>query len=171
MRHPYLSILAFLASFLSALAARSQTGCAAFVDTIEYYDKLAAMEEAADVGDTSVYRAQLRELRIANDLRRIDLNLTLMARHNCVLPKEPFAPADYALDASTCELAKTLRREVALACDLNRWRRSATAPLVSIVPEQTPSHSHHRYGTEPVASTCRHNLPSPCACRGMAGVH
>jgi len=48
---------------------------------------------AASEAEDGAARTQLHELRIANYLHLIDLNLTVMSHHKCALPKEPFTLA------------------------------------------------------------------------------
>jgi hypothetical protein len=45
---------------------------------------------AASEAEDGATRTQLHELRIANYLHLIDLNLTVMSQHKCALPREPF---------------------------------------------------------------------------------
>jgi hypothetical protein len=97
--------------------------------------KLAALEDAGGVGDDSVYRAQLREMKVANYLHLIELDLTLIVQHKCALPKEPFTAGDYLMDAHECAYATALGHDKTVVCDFAKWRRH---PTTLLVPDQKP---------------------------------
>jgi hypothetical protein len=126
-------------ALVTSVKAQAQTDCAAFSNAIELCSKLAALESASDVGDNSVYRAQLHELKVANYLHLIELNLTLMVQHKCALPREPFTPGDYLMNAHECAFAAAMGHDRSVVCDFGKWTRSP-APITTSPPKPPPAY-------------------------------
>jgi|ERR1051325_5355878 hypothetical protein len=97
--------------------------CKSFTENIEHALKLIALDDVGGMGDNSVPRATLVELKTANNLARIQINLQLMQASGCPLPKEPIAPSDYLSDALDCSMAELKGVTNPPACDLSKWVR------------------------------------------------
>lgn len=116
-----------------AAASAPAPNCAAFEAVIDGALKSQAITFANDIGDNSAPRATLSELRIANQWRKIEINLRLMEAAGCPLPTTPITGMEYLTPALTCENARlTAIRGGSTAepseCNLDSWRKFGAAP-------------------------------------------
>jgi len=130
----------FLATALCALPMCA-ADCKSFSDTIEHSLKLIAMADTRGIGDNSAPRATLDELRINNNLARIQINLELMKASGCALPKDPIRQSDYMSNALDCSLAELKGNSKAPECDLTKWVRQPKVNTTSPQPSSQPSAS------------------------------
>jgi hypothetical protein len=120
-----------LIGVIAAVPAQPQVGCGEFQKAIDHSNKLIALTDAEGIGDNSAARAQLQEAQIANYLRRIELNLTLMIQNKCAVPKEPFTTSDYLENALKCSTEQINGNYKSPECDLDKWSKHPEAKPVA----------------------------------------
>lgn len=121
--------------------------CTLLSDSIELSLKLIASENAQAIGDNSVPRATLSELKINSHLLLINMHMQLMRDNGCPKRKEPVRTGTYLLPALQCQnqmLAMRLGREVPkeegsslpVGCDMSKWQPNSEAQPTE--PAATP---------------------------------
>lgn len=88
-------IVSLLISFAAPAPppASAPAVCASLMADWERYERSMGKRYVEGIGDDSAPRAQLREMRTANDLKRAEITLSLMRDNRCPLPKQ--APHDF----------------------------------------------------------------------------
>ena len=108
---------------ISASSAHAATDCKALMGAYDQASKLISLEDAQGIGDDSVYRAMLHELKIGNYYKVRELNLTLMQANKCPLPSDPVYPSEYMIDALSCATEQVKGNANSPKCDFNSWKR------------------------------------------------
>lgn len=122
------TFLVAAAMVMTCSGAMAQNGCAAFSGAIESALKQAAADLIEGVADNSAPRASLRELRVANSLATIRINVDLMAQNKCPPRQTPVDTSYYTVDAFTCEMDTRKGVKDAPTCNQANWRGMATKP-------------------------------------------
>lgn len=138
--------LMFAASAPLAASTDPTPTCAGLMAAVESSLKSAASASASTVADSSAHRANLAELKIANELSLVAINLQLMRDNGCVMPRDPIYAGRYALDALKCEadMREVFTGKIKLepgsvlppSCNRNNWR-----PVIPDPPKSANSSS------------------------------
>ena len=120
MKIRFIGYLILITATQSVLA---QSSCEAFNSAVELEMKRAAYSSAEGIGDSSAARATMHELKIANSLSLINMNLNLMVQNKCPPRKNPIDYMIYFFEASACETAIRRGEKDTTACKkINDWK-------------------------------------------------
>jgi hypothetical protein len=114
-----------------ATPAAERDKCPLFMSRLVDLQKVAAEITAPGIGDDSVYREQVRQLKLMNNnLERLQV-LQQMQAWGCKLPSIPmYGDLPYLQNAMECQLKRLggTAEERLAACDKEKW--STTIPLI-----------------------------------------
>jgi len=119
-------VLVLLTIILSGFTsmAFAEVNCQQIQDWIEFKIKVAALINAEGIGDNSIPRLTLKEMKLNNELQIISMNLALLSQNNCPARATLINPGVYMLAAMHCTTARMTGRDEKSACDVDSWKRT-----------------------------------------------
>jgi hypothetical protein len=116
---------AVVGMMIFASTAHAGPDCQELMRAYEIQGKSMSLESAEVIGDNSVYRAILKEMKINNLNIARQMNLSLMVSQRCPLPETPVVLNEYMMDALKCATEQTKGNYRAPECDFAKWNKIA----------------------------------------------
>jgi len=114
-------IPALTAILIMATTSAGATTCADLEKSVDWSTKLIASEISEGIGDDSAPRATLKEIRISNEWKKIDISINLMAQNKCSPLAYTPNPANYLTAALNCSMARTKGENDTIVCNKQEW--------------------------------------------------
>lgn len=133
-----ITITIILAVILTVAAPTyAESNCKAFTDSIEYSVKYIAFYEVMMRAEDSAPRATLNEIKIANQIARIQINLTLMQANKCKMPSAPIINKDdYWSNVINCSAALMSGKSPRPECNVDTWVRHSPKETTTQKPKE-----------------------------------
>ena len=119
-------ISAKVAAFLISshlIWSAAQANCGTLNENYTMLEKLASLEMARSISESSAPRAALAEARRTNLFIQQQMDLTLLIEGKCPLPAQPLGKNQYLTPALKCLAEEAKRNTSAIECDVSLWAR------------------------------------------------